>query len=194
MHELSDSQLRKWASEHLVYEARMLTYAAVELANRESAPPDQRSNVLLESFAIHVRCLSDLLWGKRRKDKPKDAFAFDFCEEGVWVQEVGTERPAALEEIGTRWRVGREVAHLTYHRSVSAPEPKEWPVGDLLNEITDALHDLTLYALPTRMDTPTRTALQDPSDHSKGIGPVSVATGAMIEYTGDGSFPNLHGS
>lgn len=47
---LSDAELSHWAREHLVYEAKMLAYSAVELAKRRELPRDHESNVLLESF------------------------------------------------------------------------------------------------------------------------------------------------
>jgi hypothetical protein len=83
----------------------MLAFTAVRLAERQGIPRDPESNALLESFAVHVRCLRDFLWGDRTHHQPMDAVAADFCEPGKWERERG-ELPPALAEIDARKRVG----------------------------------------------------------------------------------------
>jgi hypothetical protein len=194
---LSDADLTRWAREHLVYEGRMLAFAAMRLAEREGVPRDPESNVLLESFIVHVRCLRDFLWGKRWKSQPKDAFAFDFCEPGKWERQRPVE-PPALVEIGTRRRAGREVVHLTYHRLTIHAESKDWDYGEIYADLADALDQFAQLALPSRLDQNTQDALQDLSKHTAEVGPASVATGAaygLATRGGTVGFPGFqHGS
>lgn len=68
-----------------MYEVTMLVYVAAEIGNQ----PDEASpsgNALLESFAVHARCLDHFLWRDRDR-KPRDAFATDFCGPGDWERE-----------------------------------------------------------------------------------------------------------
>lgn len=136
-HGLTDAELRDWAREHLVYEARMLAYAAVELSKIADEPRSMRSNALLESFAVHVRCLRDFLFGERGGGRygARDAHATDFLPEGSEPPEI----PDALKDVDKRRRLGREVVHLSYDRNDVAPEVKDWPVSEIVTELLTAL-------------------------------------------------------
>ena len=122
----------------------MLSHAVEKFANKRLS--DQDHNAFMESFAIHVRCLRDFLWGKRRRQNPEDAFASDFCDPGVWE----TERaplPAALNVIeGNRQRIGREIVHLTYHRLDIAAETKDWDLTALMCAIAEGLYEFAKVA------------------------------------------------
>jgi hypothetical protein len=171
---LSDEKLMRWVREHLVYEGRMLAYTALRLAERTDLPRDQESNVLLESFAIHARCLRDFLWGSRTK-RVLDAFAADFCAEGVWERERGPVPPP----LDSPDRFGPEIVHLSYRRLAVPPELKDWPVSGIVGEIVAGLKTFALEALPERLDDETRMVLTDLA--------ASVATsytGGTIEYPG----------
>jgi hypothetical protein len=183
---LSDAELSHWAREHLVYEAKMLAYSAVELAKRRDLPRDHESNVLLESFAIHTRCLREFLWGERRDRHPMDAFAVDFCAPGAWEEtRWDHDALAALKEIDDRNRLGREVVHLTYARAAVTPEIKDWPVSDIVRELVEALDGFALQALPERLDDETREVLRElDGAPPPGVGPLSIATAIQIPYTG----------
>lgn len=174
---LSDTELAAWAGEHLVYEGRMLAFAAVRLAERDGLPPAPDSNALLECFIVHVRCLHDFLWHHRRVDQPMDAFAGDFCADGEW-EASRPPVPPALTAVRNRHRPGREMAHLSYHRGTIDAESKAWKVGELYEEIAHALATLTTVALPSRLDEATRAALADLTAHTPTVGTPSVATGA----------------
>lgn len=161
----------------------MLAYTAVQLAKRRDLPRDPESNVLLEAFAIHTRCLRDFLFGQRG-GHAMDAFASDFCAPGDW-EEVRGEVPPTLVELDDRNRLGREVVHLTYERGAVPAEIKDWPVSDIVREIVEALDDFALEALPDRLDPDTRRALTDlQSAPPPGVGPISVATAIQVPYTG----------
>jgi hypothetical protein len=161
----------------------MLAYAAVELAKRRDLQRDPESNVLLEAFAIHTRCLRDFLFGERGRHA-MDAFAADFCAPGAW-KAIRGEVPPALKEVDDRNRLGREVVHLTYERAAVPAEIKDWPVSDIVREIVEALDAFAVEALPERLDDETRQALSDlESPPPSGVGPISVATGIHVPYTG----------
>jgi hypothetical protein len=170
----------------------MLAYTAVELAKRRDLPRDQESNVLLEAFAIHTRCLRDFLFGSRHHH-PMDAFASDFCAPDAWAH-ARDEVPPALAEIDDRNRLGREVVHLTYERSAVPAEIKDWPVSDIVQELVYALDDFALEALPERLDDETRRALTDlERSPPPGVGPISVATAIQVPYSGGTiDFPDFH--
>ncbi len=174
----SDKELMRWARRHLVYEARMLVSSAVELSKH--GIPNAASNAFLESFLIHARCLRDFLWAKRTKRNPEDAFASDFCRPGEWERERG-EVPPALTEVGNRQRMGRELVHLTYHRSDVPADAKQWACGDVCFEIIEALDSFSHLALPERLDIDTKQALMYPQSHFPGVGPPSVVSDEYFE-------------
>lgn len=152
----SNEELRRWAHEHLTYEAGMLVHAVRKAADESLSDPDR--NAFIESFAVHVRCLRDFLWADNR-GQPQDALASDFCAEGVWEKERG-ELPDALNEIeGNRNRIGREIVHLTYHRLDIEAESKSWDMSALLGEIADGLARFGDVAESDRLADDTREAL-----------------------------------
>jgi hypothetical protein len=111
------------------------------------------------SLAIHLRCLRDFLWGTRRSNQPEDAFAIDFCDPGVWEQ-ARPALPTPLVAIeGERKRIGREIAHLTYHRLDIKAETKPWDLSGLLRVIAEALGRFSEVAKPERLAEGTREAL-----------------------------------
>lgn len=183
----SDGELRRWAHEHLVYEAAMLNHVAGKFANPRLS--DQDHNAFLESFAVHVRCLRDFLWNDR-KHRQEDAFASDFCDLGVWEAKRG-DLPAALGSIeGNRQRIGREIVHLTYHRLTISDETREWELTELVRAIAEGLHKFAEAAKPERLHPKTREALAlSPKDvrillpkNPREGRPISIA--ASIPVTG----------
>jgi len=177
---LTDPKLAAWAREHLVYEVGMLMYTSEQLAARHAAGTrDRGSNALLESFVVHARCLSDFLWRSRTQANHEyDAFAEDFCADGVWGR-VCPAWPPALDEAAKRQRPGREIAHLSYHRlSVPAAE-KDWPVGRITVEIAGAVDVLRAHAMPARLDEETRHVLEQLAGPAPvGLSPLVAGSGA----------------
>lgn len=183
--EMTPHQLRAWSSEHLMYEVDTLVYSTVELGKTMDG---RIENALLESFAVHVRCLNDFLWRDRRRDLPRDAFASDFCAPGTWEAVRDRLPQRALEEIRRRKRFGREVMHLTYDRIDGVgnqdSEDKEWPCGEVLIEIANALGAFADTALKDRLDDRTHAALlgllvtREPE--SLALNAVTGATGVRL--------------
>lgn len=156
--DISPDRLREWAEEHLLYEVSTLVYATVELGNT----PERRSareNTLLESFAVHARCLNDFLWRDRGDKKPRDAFAADFCAPGDWERVRDDLPQTTLEEVRTRRRFGREIMHLTYDRIDGDGEDKQWPCGAVVLEVAGALREFATRSLADRLDAETRESL-----------------------------------
>lgn len=156
--DISPDRLRAWAKEHLMYEVSTLVYATAELGNT----PERRSareNTLLESFAVHARCLNDFLWHDRSDRKPRDAFAADFCAPGDWERVRDDLPQAALEDVRERRRFGREIMHLTYDRIDGEGESKRWPCGTVVLEIACALREFATRSLADRLDAESRESL-----------------------------------
>jgi hypothetical protein len=141
-----------------MYEVNTLVYATVELGNT----PEQRSareNTLLESFAVHARCLNDFLWHDRGDRQPRDAFAADFCAPGDWERVRDDLPQAALEDVRNRRRFGREIMHLTYDRIDGDGEDKRWPGGAVVLEVAGALREFATRSLADRLDPASRESL-----------------------------------
>lgn len=156
--DISPDRLREWAKEHLMYEVSTLVYATVELGNA----PEQRSareNTLLESFAVHARCLNDFLWHDRSDKKPRDAFAADFCAPGDWERVRDDLPQTALDDVRTKRRFGREIMHLTYDRIDGDGEDKRWPCGAVVLEVAGALREFATRSLDDRLDAESRESL-----------------------------------
>ncbi len=162
----------------------MLVYSVNRLWQlRQEVGPER--NAHLESFVVHTRCLGDFIWGSRRKSKPHDAFASDYCRPGEWESRFTPGAlPPALEDIEARYRAGREVVHLSYFRlDVRESGGKNWPPGLVLAEIVPPLLVLADLALRERMNDGTRVALRDLERHGPEAGAASVATGAYFGGT-----------
>jgi hypothetical protein len=156
--DITPARLREWAEEHLMYEVSTLVYATAELGNT----PEQRSareNTLLESFAVHARCLNDFLWHDRSDKKPRDAFAADFCAPGDWERVRDDLPQTALDDVRTKRRFGREIMHLTYDRIDGDGEGKQWPCGAVVLEVAGALREFATRSLADRLDVESRESL-----------------------------------
>lgn len=153
----SDAELRSWAHEHLIYEAGMLLHTCGAAANPDLDAVDQ--NALIESFAVHVRCLRDFLW-KDQRMRAQDALASDFCAPNIWRIARGDLPPALAEIEGERNRIGREIVHLTYHRLDIDSESKAWRMGEILQAILECLARFVHTADPRRITGKTQQALR----------------------------------
>lgn len=189
MNHQTTEQLRDWAFEHLDYEVTTLTYAIGCLTRN---PTGSEANVLVESFAVHARCLHDFMWRDRqRKTRDTDAFAADFCAPGIWA-EVREPVPPHLANVIERKRFGAEVMHLTYKRISGITEQKRWPCGAIYVEIADALSKFADTALPDRLRDSTRASFKDLTiTGSNGVRFLSHATGMAPTHPISGGSVNL---
>jgi hypothetical protein len=116
----SDNRLRRFAEEHLLYEAGMLYEVTGKLMNRHHEDDPVVQNALLESFGVHNRNLIDFLW-LARPMKDTDAIARDWIE--GWQAPEMSERLANVKD-----RVGKEMVHLSYNRLDVPEDEKGWTV------------------------------------------------------------------
>ena len=114
----SDDRLRRFAEEHLLYEAGMLYEVTGKLMNRHYEHDPVVQNALLESFGVHNRNLIDFLW-RDHPMKRTDAIARDWIER--WQPPEMSERLAHVKD-----RVGKEMVHLSYNRLDVRQEQKGW--------------------------------------------------------------------
>jgi len=131
------------ASEDLYYEYAMMCGVAALLAN-PNLPESVTNNALLESFAVHARSLLQFLY----IDKPfrdDDVVAVDFVPN--WPN-GRIARTSLLETVD--FRVGKEVAHLTYSRANVKPECKSWHHKMISDEIRDTFR-VFLSRVPDRL-------------------------------------------
>src|SRR4051794_16518894 len=123
-------RLRRFAEEHLLYEAGMLYEVTGKLMNRHHGDDPVVQNALLESFGIHNRNLIDFLWlGRPMKDT--DAVACDWIER--WEAPEMSERLANVKD-----RVGKEMVHLSYNRLDVPEDEKGWTVLGIGPEVIGA--------------------------------------------------------
>lgn len=153
-HERTNKELAEWADEHLVYEVDMLVFALERLI--EVQPETLDSNLALESFAVHARCLFEFLWGKPNPTYDNDAFASDFSNEWNGRRDA---IPEHLAEVKDRKRFGQEVFHLTYNRVSGSDEKKIWLCGQMGLEIALILKLFAELARPEALSDRTRARL-----------------------------------
>lgn len=144
----SEQELRN-ASNDLYYEFWMFAKLAGGLASGilgESII----NNALLESFTVHAKVIIDFLYSDGGSDNDVSAADF-FANPGEWIR-ARPARTAMLKEmeIDLRYRVAKEIGHLTYDRHVDAPERKPWQFMRIAKEVNVAL-DVFLEMVPEQL-------------------------------------------
>ena len=119
MSEPSESHLLD-ASHHLFYEIWMF-YESARFLKRDIGTDVVSTNAHLESFAVHGRVLLSFFYSEAEQD---DVIARHYIKN--W-ENICPPIPEKLKKI--RFRVGKEVAHLTYSRLHVTPEAKGWDVS-----------------------------------------------------------------
>lgn len=147
------------ASEHLHYEFAMLVGTARGLASAV-AGDSVLNNALLESFTLHARALLAFLYADR--PRADDVMAEDFVAD--WVSNRPTE-PAALAQI--QFRVGKEIAHLTYERLSVTDEAKHWQFVEVAETMSRVMTAFVLLA-PDSSLGPKMTQLKASLESSGG--------------------------
>jgi hypothetical protein len=112
-----DQYLLAYSEEHVVYEFDMFLWLArvcgsgARLGAPTATDAARLSNVLIESFVVHLRNVIDFLYLDR--PKPTDVVAADFFDPSVW-EGLRPAISATLES--ARVRANKEIAHLTTER------------------------------------------------------------------------------
>jgi hypothetical protein len=91
------------------------------------------ANALLESFTLHARGLLQFFFPKAPRDD--DVLAQDYFGGKPAWEDVRGDMPPALSQID--FRVGKEVAHLTYARLSVRDEAKGWDIREIAAALTD---------------------------------------------------------
>lgn len=123
-------RLRRFAEEHLLYEAGMLYEVTGKLMNRHHEDDLVVENALLESLGIHSRNLIDFLW-LDKPPKDTDAIASDYVDD--WKAQAMSKRLSGVKD-----RVGKEMVHLSYNRLDVPDDEKGWQVLGIGPEIIGA--------------------------------------------------------
>jgi hypothetical protein len=145
------AQLRKFAKTHLLYEVEQLeaiTMRLLELwehdgriGHRDLNRLDMETrNAQVESFAINARALYDFFFSEPHGD---DASARHYVASGAWQP---PEVPEALAPV--RRRVGKEIAHMTYHRTKLADDARQWKYAEIWRAFGDVLRAFVVQAAP----------------------------------------------
>jgi hypothetical protein len=117
------------------------------------------NNALLESFLLHARALLAFLYANT--PRLDDVVAEDFIPD--WGSKRPTE-PATLSQV--HFRVGKELAHLTYQRLSVTAEAKMWNFVEVAKEMSNVL-DVFVRLVPSNVLGPKmaqyRASLASPS-------------------------------
>lgn len=136
MTKILEADLKQMA-DHINYEAWMLEQSFVIMKsgqlNSFSSPI---RNAMLESFGIHARNLISFLYSGTKKQED-DVIAEDYLVTNDLYFSV--RLPKSDVEKNVSFRVGKEIAHLTYHRNTLIEETKKWDITEIHKIVFDAL-------------------------------------------------------
>ncbi len=156
----SDTYLLAYSEEHVAYEFDMFLWLAhmcgsgAGLGAPSAADVTRLNNVLIESFAVHLRNVVDFLY--LDSPKPTDVVAADFFDPGVWER----LRPVITATLqAARVRANKEVAHLTTQRITGSPPEKAWDFTGLATEVRPLLRLVAENASPARLSSRVRAAI-----------------------------------
>lgn len=130
-------------ADHLAYEVEMMVLSGVEASLRIWPSPESRfgRNLALESFTIHARVLWDVFY--RAGGAGDDVTAKDYL--GVAVQ-WPPPAPSGLPSL--KFRTGKEIAHLTWHRLKVAPADKGWDIKAVTEALVDVIRQFLAIVDP----------------------------------------------
>jgi hypothetical protein len=157
---LSDDELLRYSKQHLKYEIEMLFNVGIKLLQTYFSKDDPESvidkNVLVESFAIHLRNLLLFLY-PQRSDK-RDVISNYFFLEPIteWQQ----KRPKDTESLrDLRTRASQEISHLTVLRRDGTDDPQGWPIRKIMDEMKPILEIFVNNASSQKLDGSVKDAL-----------------------------------
>lgn len=148
---LTDEELLAYSGEHLFYEIAMLV--DVSRLDLRIIPDELKvvvNNLMVESFAIHLRSLIDFLY-KPSHTRNTDVYAENFfSNQNEWA----TIRPTISDSLkDARKRADKEVKHITVERISGSTNPqKAWRIGRLADEIISLLKIFTNTANKDKLD------------------------------------------
>lgn len=105
----------------------------------------------LESFLMHFRNPWDFMCSNSRI--PDDVLAIDFLRTEDKLVELRRHVPERLKEYHER--AHKMVAHLTYTRSNLEDKKRGWPVGQIANDVLEAIRQFDAMVQPSKDDVST---------------------------------------
>lgn len=156
----TDAYLLEYSHEHVFYEVDMFMWLAqvcgggAKIGAASPADTTRVSNVLIESFVVHLRNVVDFLF----LDEPQrtDIVAADFCADGAWH----SVRPAISPVLKkARIRAHKEIAHLTSDRLPGSSPEKQWKFRELAAEVQPILRLFSKIALDGRLSDRVRVRI-----------------------------------
>lgn len=129
---LTDKKLIEYSKEHLWYEVWML----LEVTRIRNVSEQVFINMIIESFAVHLRNLITFLYPAN--SYPTDICAKDFFSDpDIWTE---TRPPLSKTLENARKRAHKEMGHLTTERIAGTDDPnKPWNMRELISEIVPIL-------------------------------------------------------
>ena len=129
---LSEQALLSYSEQHVFYEFEMFFLTSDALLRKHLFSPAVY-NALVESFAIHLRNLTDFFF------EPANAGRDDIF---AWHYLAAAAQPNCLGQLSltlkhARERANKEVGHLTTKRHDDASPNKPWPAQQLAKEILE---------------------------------------------------------
>jgi len=157
---LTDAELLRYSEQHLRYEIEMFFQVGIKLMITRFSKDDRDSvlqeNVLLESFATHLRNLLLFLYPRRvdERDVISDYFFLNSITD--WKQ----KRPKEKESLrNLRTRASQEISHLTVLRRDGTDNSEGWPIREILDEIKPILKTFVNNASSDKLHSSVKTTL-----------------------------------
>lgn len=132
--DLTNEQLGSYFSEHVRYEMQQLINAS-DAITRQLPIYNGLQNMIVESFAIHLRNLISFLYPLSKREN--DVCAEDFFKNFNTWHKLRPMISSTLEH--AKNRADKEVGHLTTLRQFGTPESKKWGVILLTDEVMPLL-------------------------------------------------------
>jgi hypothetical protein len=180
---LNEAGLLNYSEVHLCYEVSMffesahyLTMLSKKTDPTQADPQQLITNVFYESFVLHFRNVAEFLLSN--KPRPDDIVAIDFLDDpSKWVRPTTSTR---FED--HRVRSNKELAHLTAARLPEASKARDWPVQDLVSEMTQLLKDFAALASKKRLHECVSEILKN-QDSRTPITPTIPGSGSLTGGT-----------
>jgi hypothetical protein len=140
-----DEKLHGFSADHLHYEINMCRKTLGLLAG--GTADGVLKDVLVESYAIHLRALIEFLYDPRRN--PDDLRAGDFVKvDAAWLRARGA-KPKALTD--AQKRAHKQIAHFTKKRFAYGTPEKNWMPGYEIPALVAGLRLFLQHADPAKL-------------------------------------------
>ena len=148
---LTDKELLNYSHEHLLYEIKMFTgVSKINTENFSGGDKQFITNVVLESFAIHLRNLINFLYPINPVRDTDVVAKYFFANQDDWGK-ICPILSKTLEK--ARTRANKEVGHLTVERIAGTNNlDKAWKIGGLVDEVIPIIKLFSKHADENKLD------------------------------------------